>query len=110
MEATYRRLLTNTPQLGCGTGSVVNGYSGGFVFYHHRQDCYVNISTLVCGSVPLGHILRRGTGGSKDMYTFNFTTMMLSCFPTLLYQYTGPSTAISELLLPDILTNQRTQI
>ena len=32
MEATYRRLLTNTPQLGCGTGSVVNGYSGGFVF------------------------------------------------------------------------------
>ena len=27
--------------------SVVNGYSGGPVFYHHRQDCYVNISTLV---------------------------------------------------------------
>lgn len=49
--------------------SVVNGFSGGFVFYHHRQDCYVNISTLVCGSVPLGYKLRRGTAGSKDMYT-----------------------------------------
>lgn len=55
------------------------------VFYHHRQDCYVNISTLVWGSVPLGYILRRGTAGSKDVYTFSFTMMMLSCFPTLLY-------------------------